>query len=49
MQKIDFQYKELFIETNRLKKQVDNISYFEKIKKNRIKNPFWWEEIRNIK
>ncbi|MCH7826984.1 MAG: glycosyltransferase family 2 protein [Bacteroidetes bacterium] len=43
------QFQSLYEEMIEFKKKVVNINFVEKLKKQNIKNPFWWEEIRLIK
>ena len=48
MQEENIQYKSLFVEICELKKKIENRKYVEKLKKQNIQNPFWWEWIRDI-
>jgi len=49
MQEKDVQFKCLFEEMVDLKNKVKNKDYFEKLKKQEIKYPLWWEGIVNIR
>jgi len=48
LQKEMIQYRALFLEISQLKVKVEKEEFIEKLKKQNIMNPLWWEEIKLI-
>ncbi len=49
LKEIDMQFDPLFKTMNQLQGKIEDKQYIDKLKKQNIKNPLWWEEVQLLK